>query len=117
MWCQAFIEGEREGILTQQPAESLNGAYKALGFRDGPLITIAEKAVARELRILEAERIKYQRLVEAGEIIGPKLKEIVLANCLHAESINNFDVVVTGCGTALVTKRWVLQVAQRIRSI
>ena len=104
MWCQAFIDGEREGISTQQAAESLNGAYKAIGLRDGPMVLIAEKAVSREIRILEAECKQYQRLKNADEIVGPRIKQLIEENCVHAYNILKFDVVVTGVGTALVTK-------------
>ena len=35
MWCKAFITAAREGQIKQQAAESLNGAYDALGIREG----------------------------------------------------------------------------------
>ena len=68
------------------------------------MVSIAETAVSREIRILEAERTKCQRLLDSGEKLGLRTKDLIRANCVHADSIQNFDVVVTGLGTALVTK-------------
>ena len=76
-WCEAFIQGEREGVSSQQAAESLNGAYRQLGYRDGPMVHIAERAIAREIRILRDNQTKYRELIRQGELVGPRLKEII----------------------------------------
>ena len=75
--CEAFIEGEREGISSQQAAESLNGAYRQLGYRDGPMVHIAERAIAREIRIMREHRTTYGKLMASGEVVGQRMKDRV----------------------------------------
>ena len=70
--------GEREGVSSQQSAESVNGAYKELGYRDGPLVEIAEKAIAREIKLLKEHKNQYRKLLESKEIVGPRVKASVL---------------------------------------
>ena len=65
-------------MSSQQAAESLNGAYRELGYRDGPLVEIAEKAIAREVRLLRDHLQKYRKLHEAGEVCGPRIGSNVL---------------------------------------
>ena len=65
-------------MSSQQSAESLNGAYRELGYRDGPLVEIAEKAMAREVRLLRDHKKTYRKLHEAGEICGPRIGANVL---------------------------------------
>ena len=72
--CEAFINGEREGISSQQSAESLNGAYSELGYRNGPLVELAEEAITREIKLLRENYEHYSKLREEGEIVGPRKK-------------------------------------------
>ena len=55
------MKGEREGVTSQQAAESLNGAYRELGYRDGPLVEIAEKAISREIKLLREHQTSYRK--------------------------------------------------------
>ena len=65
-------------MSSQQAAESLNGAYSELGYRDGPLVEIAEKAITREVRLLRDHLKNYKKLHEAGEVYGPRIGANVL---------------------------------------
>ena len=56
MQSKAYITGEREGQFTQQAAESLNGAYDALDIRGDLMVKVAERALVREIRVLEDEK-------------------------------------------------------------
>ena len=102
--CEAFVEGEREGVFTTQAAESLNGAYRGLGFRDGPLAEIAERALRREVKILREHRTQYRKLIDTNEVVGPRIRSEVVQNARSCSNLSTFDIELQGRGIALVTK-------------
>ena len=76
--CAAYITREREGVTSQQAAESLNGAYRELGYRDDPLVEVAEKAVQREIKLQKDQKAKYRKWKEEEDICGPRVRAKVL---------------------------------------
>ena len=100
--CEAYIAGEREGVSTTQAAESLNGAYRELGYRDGPMVEIAEKAVGREFNILRKHRDKFSKEIESG--VGARIRDRLNQNMRYCPNLCNFDIQLRGRGIAIVTK-------------
>ena len=88
--CEAFIKGEREGVSSQQSAESLNGAYRELGYRDGPLVEIAEKAISREIKLLRDHIKKYRKPRKCvGRVWGQMFCKTVEQQATIRTSISN----------------------------
>ena len=84
---------EREAAYASQGPEALHAALKSRGVRDLPMVSIPEAILQREYDLLLKQRVKYQKLVSKGKLLGPKTQSKFDAITESARTLNKWKIM------------------------